>query len=94
MRCTWCSTKVRPEAEISRDAIAPHCRSRACFARSLEVRIASESIRRRAVDALRPLPSADSYIVHGQIVPDAVRVEPIDWTRPVEGWVLFLARPT
>ena len=26
---------------------------------------------------------------NGQIVPDAVRVEPIDWTRPVEGWVLF-----
>ena len=31
---------------------------------------------------------------HAELLAGAVRLAPIDWSRPVDGWVLFPARPT
>ena len=31
---------------------------------------------------------------HAELLAGAVRLAPIDWSRPVDGWVLFPAKPT
>jgi hypothetical protein len=53
------------------------------------VRAAAGSIGLRAVESLHSHPSSDHYVDVARVAPDALGREPIDWSKPVEGWLLW-----
>ena len=87
MRCAWCSAPAI--ANTDDPTGIPHCGAEECVDAALAADREASRWRWRVLNELAPLPSDRAYDDDAQVVPDAVRGERLDWTRPVEGWLLF-----
>ncbi len=86
MRCAWCKRAAVAWSIGTEDS--PDCGRSRCVAATDEVWRARMELRERLARE-RPV-TGDAYATMQRAARAAeLRREPIDWTRPVEGWVLF-----
>ena len=86
MRCTWCKRAAVAWSIGTEDS--PDCGRARCVRATDDVWRARMELRERLARE-RPV-TGDAYATMQRAARAAeLRREPIDWTRPVEGWVLF-----
>ena len=86
MRCAWCKRAAVAWSVGTEDS--PDCGRSRCVAATDEVWRARMELRERLARE-RPV-TGDAYAMMQRAARAAeLRREPIDWTRPVEGWLLF-----
>ena len=86
MRCTWCKRAAVAWSIGTEDS--PDCGRSRCVRATDDVWRARMELRERLARE-RPV-TGDAYATMQRAARAAeLRREPIDWTRPVEGWVLF-----
>ena len=91
MRCAWCKRAAVAWSIGTEDS--PDCGRSRCVRATDDVWRARMELRERLARE-RPV-TGDAYATMQRAARAAeLRREPIDWTLPVEGWVLFPARPT
>ena len=91
MRCTWCKRAAVAWSIGTEDS--PDCGRSRCVRATDDVWRARMELRERLARE-RPV-TGDAYATMQRAARAAeLRREPIDWSRPVDGWVLFPARPT
>ena len=86
MRCAWCKRAAVAWSIGTEDS--PDCGRSRCVRATDDVWRARMELRERLARE-RPV-TGDAYATMQRAARAAeLRREPIDWTRPVEGWVLF-----
>ena len=86
MRCAWCKRPALAWSVGTEDS--PDCGRSRCVAATDEVWRARMELRER-LSGGRPASIAAHNAAELAARQAELRSEPIDWTRPVEGWVLF-----
>lgn len=83
MKCTWCEREAT--VDVGNPFVAAQCDRRECFGETIRLICAPK----RAVRRAQPSPSAELHMFVWGLARDAVREAPLDWSKPVEGWVFW-----